>query len=309
MAYVRLRSFAALTHFSFPSLPFPYETTMTKIATKPSNSLSSSSINDRRAQLLNSLSSYHDEYEDVISLLPERKQKALTNKLASLNFSAAATAPIVCLGPDKCPFFNQCPIGDGITKEKKPIYNKDAAFPIGKHCILERAYLEERLAFYIDEFNINPAELAEVSLINDLLVIDVQKNRALFVMSLGDRFDNGRDMTLLTETFSDKGMADPLTSLITEHPLLSRIDALDKKRINILEQLNATRKAKLAVAKVISEEKTANAMLDQMAAVKNIISEKLKENKTRASSAASASTTRASDNEPFIDAEIIEIDE
>lgn len=285
----------------------------TKTATKPAtnSSLSPSfslSTSDRRQQLLNSLSSYHDEYEEVIAALPERKQKALTNKLASLNFSAAATAPIVCLGPDKCPFFNQCPIGDGITKEKKPVYSKDAVFPVGKQCILEKAYLEERLAFYIDEFNINPSELAEVSLINDLLVIDVQKNRALFVMAIGDRSDNGRDMTLLTETFSDKGVPDPLVSLITEHPLLSRIDSLDKKRIHILEQLNATRKAKLAVAKVISEEKTANAMLDQMAAVKNIISEKLKENKASGASKASSNAS-GPNSEPFIDAEIIEIDE
>lgn len=246
----------------------------------------------KRAATLAAINDADEEYQEIIAALSVKKRNKLEKRLDSLQFSVALTAPITCLGPDRCPFFQACPIGNGVNELGKPIYESDDLFPIGKQCILERMYVEQRLASYMEEFFVDPSMISEMSLLNDLITIDLQKQRALLILSIGDAKGFGRDFTTISYGYSDKEQtAGAVTSEETkEHPLMARIDSLDKKRISILDQLNATRKAKAAIAKSFAEDVKSNKMLDDLNSIKNVIQGMVKA------------------KEPSIDAEFIELD-
>lgn len=225
----------------------------------------------RRAALLDNISSSSD-YDEVYEKLSVVKRNRLHKKLDTLQFNSAASSALTCLGPSRCPFFHMCPIGDGLDATGRASYESDALFPISKPCIVENTFIEQRLYHYMEEFNVDPNQLSELALLNDLITCDNYKNRALMILSIGDRQGEGRALSTVHDIFSDKGeSSDPISSEMRDHPLLARIDKLDQKRIAILEQLNATRKAKLAVAKVVTEEKISNAMLDQLQRVKEVL--------------------------------------
>jgi hypothetical protein len=146
----------------------------------------------------------------------------------------------------------------------------------------------------MEEFNVDPNHLSEVALLNDLITCDNYKNRALMILAIGDRQNQGRELSTIHDIFSDKGtVSDPVSSEMRDHPLLARIDKLDQKRIVILEQLNATRKAKLAVAKVISEEKVTNAMLDQLQKVKEILARDVSDNNADSTTTSGGSSSKS----------------
>ena len=231
------------------------------------------SLAEARQDLLNKISTVDTDYERLLSAISERKRESLKKRLATISYSAGLTAPITCLGPNKCPFFQLCPLGNGVDKERRPIYEKEDLFPVGQACILERAFVEQRLISYLEEFNVDPNHISEMALVNDLITIDLQKTRALSILSLGDKNEFGRDFMATSFSYSDKPeTAGAVTGEeYKEHPLMARIDALDKKRIAILDQLNATRKAKATIVGRFIEQATNSKYLEDLAEIKKAV--------------------------------------
>ena len=259
------------------------------------NDTSPTAVATRRAATLAAINDSDEEYASLVASLSPAKRNKLSRRLDSLQYSVALTAPITCLGPNKCPFFHLCPIGDGVNSDGSPLYSPTDQFPIGNHCILEKIYVEQRLSNYMEEFAVDPNMISEMTLINDLITIDLQKQRALAILSIGDKKGFGRDFTAISYSYSDKEATsgEVTAEELKEHPLMARIDSLDKKRISILDQLNATRKAKAAVAKTFAEVATSNKMLDDLSTIKNVIA---------------AMSKKDSSSEPFTDADFIAID-
>ena len=192
-------------------------------------------------QAIQRISKVDEDYDSYISRLPEKKKKRLINSLNATKLGLHSVAPIMCGGPEKCPFIAKCPIPD-IDNDGELIYGEARDYPIGKQCVLEKFYMEQKLIEYYQHLNIDPANPVEVSIANELAIIDLYKNRALMIMSVGDRSGQGKDfMRVDILGFNENGEVAEQAKL---HPALEVVDKLEKRREKWLDKLMETRQAK-----------------------------------------------------------------
>lgn len=204
----------------------------------------------RQQDLLKTVQTSQQQYQHIIdNFTPEKLEKVLTT-LEQFKYGSNIAAPIICMGPSKCPFYHACPLGNGYSydpiKGKIALYDSLNDFPIGKQCIIERVFIEQKLLDYIQEFDVDPAKTSELSLINDLALLDLYKNRAILLMAGGDKSGEGTDFLSIDVGYSEQGAK--ISESVKEHPLFTIIDKLEKRRMKVLEELLATRKIRAAAA-------------------------------------------------------------
>lgn len=194
-----------------------------------------------KEQAIASISEIEPEYQDYLAKLNPEKKRRIINSINRVQTGLHAVAPIMCLGPDKCPFVSKCPIPE--RNEKGVLINgPDSNYPIGKECILEKFYMQQKIIEYVDHLNVDPANPVEMSIVNELALIDLYKNRALMIMSGGDKSGQGRDfMRVDIIGFNENGEAAETSKL---HPAVDMMDRLEKRREKWLEKLMETRKSK-----------------------------------------------------------------
>lgn len=181
------------------------------------------------------------EYDSYLNKLPEKKKQRLINSVNATKFGLHTVAPLMCAGPSKCPFVEKCPIPDR-SSDGELIYGSAELYPIGKQCVLEKFYMKQKLIEYYQHLNIDINNPVEVSIANELAIIDLYKNRALMIMSVGDKGGQGKDfMRVDIIGFNENGDVAEQAKL---HPALEVIDRLEKRREKWLDKLMETRKAK-----------------------------------------------------------------
>jgi hypothetical protein len=188
-------------------------------------------------------------YDKYLAKLDVKKYERIRNRTKS---SVYSVSPITCQGPDKCPFLSKCPI---------PEYDEDANiikglkkdYPIGQPCIVEKFHIEQKVVDYMKYLDVDPSNPVEMSIVEELALVDLMKVRCLNILSNGDKENNGRDFLLKEITgFNENGDISTNTKV---HPLVDLIDRIEKRRERWLERLMETRKAKAEfVAKLGSEE-------------------------------------------------------
>ena len=194
-----------------------------------------------KEQAIEKISKVDEDYDSYISRLPDKKKKRLINSLNATKLGLHSVAPVMCGGPEKCPFIAKCPIPD-VDRDGELIYGDARDYPIGKQCVLEKFYMEQKLIEYYQHLNIDPANPVEVSIANELAIIDLYKNRALMIMSVGDRSGQGKDfMRVDILGFNENGEVAEQAKL---HPALEVVDKLEKRREKWLDKLMETRQAK-----------------------------------------------------------------
>ena len=108
--------------------------------------------------------------------------------------------------------------------------------------MLEMCFMKQKLIEYYQHLNIDINNPVEVSIANELAIIDLYKNRALMIMSVGDKAGQGKDfMRVDIIGFNENGDVAEQAKL---HPALEVVDKLEKRREKWLEKLMETRKAK-----------------------------------------------------------------
>lgn len=208
------------------------------VATREIVSISSIPTKD---QAIEKISKVDEDYDSYISKLPEKKKKRLINSLNATKLGLHSIAPIMCGGPEKCPFIAKCPIPD-VDSDGELVYGEAKDYPIGKQCVLEKFYMEQKLIEYYQHLNIDPNNPVEVSIANELAIIDLYKNRALMIMSVGDRSGQGKDfMRIDVLGFNENGDVAEQAKL---HPALEVVDKLERRREKWLDKLMETRQAK-----------------------------------------------------------------
>jgi hypothetical protein len=194
-----------------------------------------------RQEIIDQISVIEPEYENYLESLPPEKKQRIVNSINRIQTGLHAVAPIMCLGPEKCPFIAKCPIPERDPKgavEFGDIEN----YPMGRECILEKFYMQQKIIEYVEHLNVDPANPVEMSIVNELALIDLYKNRSLMVMSAGDKSGQGRDfMRVDILGFSEHGETAETAKL---HPAVEMLDKLEKRRQNWLDKLMETRKAK-----------------------------------------------------------------
>ena len=61
---------------------------------------------------------------------------------------------------------------------------------------MEKYLVQQKLINYVDYLNVDPDNPIEMSIANELALIDLYKNRCMLILSNGDREGNGRDFLL-----------------------------------------------------------------------------------------------------------------
>lgn len=188
------------------------------------------------------------DYLAYLDNLPVAIQNKVKKRINATRNGIHAVAPLTCCGPENCPFVQKCPIPDR-DSDGDLIYGSAENYPIGQECILEAIYMRQKIADYMVHLNVDPNNPVEVSIVNELALIDLYKNRALMIMSGGDRSGQGRDfMRIDILGFNENGDTAEQAKI---HPAVEVIDKLEKRREKWLDKLMETRKAKAEwIAKV-----------------------------------------------------------
>jgi len=103
-----------------------------------------------------------DDYDDV--KLSKDEAVRIHHHIQKLSTGSAAMIPMYCGGP-RCPFADRCPL-QAIGKA-----------PLGKQCLIEVQLMKEWIIRYFDEYDIDPNNFTEISMINELAEIEVMLMR------------------------------------------------------------------------------------------------------------------------------------
>ena len=220
----------------------------------------------RQEVFFNSLK--QDSYDTYLKSMPSDKLTRVRNSINRIQTGVHASAPLTCLGPDNCPFIKKCPIPtvnpDGTLDKGNP-----QDYPLGKECIMEKFYVEQKIVDYLQYLDVDPNNPVEMSIVNELALIDLYKNRCLFVLSNGDRKGEGRDFLMVDVTgFNENGDRAETTKL---HPVIDMIDRLERRRERWLERLMETRKAKADFMVKMGENQNNSKVLSEIQALRNAL--------------------------------------
>lgn len=209
-----------------------------------------------------------DDYEKYLARLAPEKLDRIKRSVSKTVTGAYSAAPLVCLGPKKCPFINKCPIPD-VSEAGELLVGDNSQYPIGRECIVEKYFIEQKMYEYMNHLEVSPDNPVEMSIVNELALIDLYKNRCLNVLSQGDRRGEGRDFLLVDITgFNENGERAETTKL---HPITDMIDKLEKRRDKSLEKFMATRKAKADYIARIGEKQNQSQLLSEIQRIREVL--------------------------------------
>lgn len=217
------------------------------------------------------VSEVEPEYQDYLENLPAEKRRRIINSVNRIQTGLHAVAPIMCLGPEKCPFIDKCPIPERNKDTKELVYGPNANYPVGQECILEKFYMQQKVVEYLSHLNVDPQNPVEMSIVNELAVLDLYKNRALMIMSVGDKSGQGRDfMRVDVLGFNENGEIAETSKL---HPSMDVLDKLEKRREKWLDKLMETRKAKADWMAKVGGNNQESKILSEIAALRQALTE------------------------------------
>ena len=110
-------------------------------------------------------------------------------------------------------------------------------------CVLETMYQRQKIIEYVQHLEVDPDNPVEIAIVNELAILDLHKNRALMVMSEGDRDGHGRDFLRQDENWQEAGDQAHRVLSTTLHPVFEVLDRLERRRERLLERLMQTRRS------------------------------------------------------------------
>lgn len=166
-----------------------------------------------------------------IELTPEEQKKVQVFQEARLVLGSAGVAPMRCAG-EHCPVANTCPLMK-MTPPKPPL---------GEICPFEANYVVERFVGWMRELEKEEATMTETerSSIAQLVVIDLQEQRCLTIMSEG----KAASMTDMSVKEVDLQTGEALSYEKIVHANMQIIQELRTARRMILDDMERTERAK-----------------------------------------------------------------
>lgn len=125
-----------------------------------------------QTKLFNFLKTDIEDYSDIA--LTEEQAQLVSRHLRYMTTGLNAVVPIYCGGTDKCPFQRMCP------------FVKIKQVPVGRMCPIETSLVRLWTEAYIREFDIDPANLSELSLVQELAELDIYDRRATFLLQVDE---------------------------------------------------------------------------------------------------------------------------
>ena len=222
----------------------------------------------RQLEFFRTIADSNDSYSTYLNRLNKKKLARVKHSINHIKSGVHASAPLICLGPKKCPFIKKCPIPE-ITENNEMILGLEEDYPIGRECVVEKFFVEQKIIDYLKYLDVDPSNPVEMSIVNELALIDLYKNRCLFVLSHGDRKGDGRDFLMVDVTgFNENGERAESTKL---HPVVEMIDKLERRREKWLDKLVETRKSKAEFMLKAGETNNSSRVLEEVAKLREAL--------------------------------------
>lgn len=223
-----------------------------------------------RGELVKEIASQEPGYQNYLDTLPDEKKLRIQHSVNAMRTGLHTVAPMMCMGASKCIFVEFCPIPER-KADGTIIKGPDSDYPQGRQCILEKFYMQQKIIEYIEHLDVNPENPVEIAIVNELALIDLHKNRALMILSKGDRDGQGRDFMRLDITgYSENGMPSVNSKI---HPTAEMIERLEKRREKWLDKLMQTRKAKADWAAKMGHTNTDSKILGEIQALRQALTQ------------------------------------
>lgn len=212
---------------------------------------------------------------NYLQSLPAEKLSRVRATANAMRHGLHTSAPLTCSGPVSCPFIEHCPIpqknamGGFIYVDGEIDYGDIKDYPVNQQCVMESLYMQQKIYDYVEYLEVSPSNPVEMSIVNELALIDLYKNRALIFFSKGDKNKQGQDFLLRDVSI------DPETGLETTstklHPLADMIDKLEKRRERWLDKLIETRKGKFTMATKLGAAQENSEILSEIRRLREVI--------------------------------------
>ncbi len=222
----------------------------------------------RQVEFFETITNKDDGYSTYLARLDSKKLTRVKRSVSAIKSGVHASAPLICLGPEKCPFVKRCPIPD-INDVGELDFGEISQYPIGRECIMEKFFVEQKIIDYLQHLDVDPNNPVEMSIVNELALIDLYKNRSLMVLSQGDKKGDGRDFMMTDITgFNENGERAETTKL---HPVIEMIDKLEKRREKWLDKLMQTRKTKAEFMLKMGETNNNSRVLEEISRLREAL--------------------------------------
>jgi hypothetical protein len=137
--------------------------------------------------------------------------------------------------------------------------------------------MQQKTIQYIERLNVDPNDPIEMSVVNELSLIDLYKNRALMIMSVGDKSGQGRDfMRIDILGFNENGDTAEQAKL---HPVVDFLDKMERRRQKYLDQLMETRQRKAEWMLRVGNTQQESKILSELKKLRETLKEIENENK------------------------------
>lgn len=152
-------------------------------------------------------------------------KKLVSKHLNSMKNGLFSVFPIPCKGGSGCPYGESC-----IAAQ----YGMEP--PIGEPCVIEVTKIENLIVSYANDFNLQSASTTDRVFLQELIQIDLIMDRCQVMMA-----QEGRVLQDVTMGITEDGET-YTQSVVSRY--LDAWERLSKRRQSILNEMNATRKAK-----------------------------------------------------------------
>jgi hypothetical protein len=224
--------------------------------------------------------------DNYLARLPEAQRNKIARSHLQIKTGTAIAGPLWCFGPKKCPFYSLCPLAS-FDADGEVVEAPFEDHPIGRPCVVEDAYMRNQVIEYLEQLQVDHGNAVEMAIVRELALIDLQKQRALNILSVGDKRGQGRDFMLeVTNPIGVSPQGEVLEVTQTQlHPLHDLLDKLENRRQRWLTKLLATRKDRVdAQAKLGQKEESQqlnDTILDMAAYLKSLNGKQVQTGATR----------------------------
>jgi hypothetical protein len=169
-------------------------------------------------------------------------------QLIAMRTGTHSVVPLICAGYPKCPIAraHKCPLN--VYDASGEVDLAVSKYPLLMACPWEKDILYSRIQGYAIEYNLDIDSPSTMALLSKLAQFDIMDMRCDVQLAAGDRFGQGQDL-LSSHVASINPITGETYLEIKVHPLMELKERIHKQRMEILDVMIGTPKAKLKAAK------------------------------------------------------------
>jgi hypothetical protein len=166
-----------------------------------------------------------EEYGDIV--LTAEDARRVHGRLIGVKWGgAAAKVPLYCGGEEICPFKNDCP------------FVEIGKIPVGRKCPIEVELIAYWTARYMEEFDVDPDNQSELSLITELAELDIYDYRCSMILSRAENAELTQHIVVGVDADGRPIYNEDI------HKAFELKERVKRRKDKILEALVGTRKEK-----------------------------------------------------------------